>query len=88
MTPDLSPRTASPVRARSDAAPVRSPRAVGRRRRALLQLARRHGEVRLRIGPASGLASHVICDLLDELNGEGLLRYGGLHQGELLYRPA
>lgn len=75
-------------------APARSSAALARRRRALLQLARRHGEVRLRVTdggrPAPGAAE--VSELLDLLNEDGLLRWGGLHavEGgrELLYLAA
>ena len=73
---------------------ARSPRAVARRRSALLQLARRHGEVRLLIGDGASapIAAAEVSELLDDLNERGLLRYGGLQNGvgrrELVYLPA
>ncbi len=68
--------------------------AVTRRRRALLQLAGRNGEVRLRVTQARGAVAGAadVSELLDALNEDGLLRYGGLHRVEggceLLYVPA
>lgn len=72
----------------------RSSAAAGRRRRALLQLAARHGEVRLsvcdRAGAIGGAAD--VSELLDALNEDGLLRFGGLRRdgdrAELIYLPA
>lgn len=63
------------------------------RRRTLMRLADRHGEVRVpvRAAPGPGPGADTV-DLLDELNTEGRLRYGGLHRTaeglELVYRRA
>lgn len=87
----LAAASASPVPARAErSAILLSAPSLARRRGALLQLARRNGEVRLRIGdglsaPAGAAA---VSELLDALNEDGLLRYGGLAGDELLYLPA
>lgn len=64
--------------------------ALTRRRRALLRLARRQGEVRLTVSRRGvvepGAAD--VSELLDGLNEEGLLRFGGLRDGVLLYLAA
>ena len=74
--------------------PAGASASTARRRRALLQLARRHGEVRVALRDASGLnpTACPVVELLDELNAGGLLRYGGLQRAgatvEILYHPA
>ncbi len=96
MIPVAAPSPTSPA-APSLSAPrprTRSARALARGRSALLQLARSNGEVRLRIGDGTSApeAAAELAELLDDLNGAGLLRYGGLrnaHGGrELVYHPA
>ena len=65
--------------------------ADARRRRALLRLAARHGEVRVRLkdGAAVNPGAPEVLELLDALNEGGLLHYGGLRQdgqgAELVY---
>ena len=81
-SPALRPATTGSARG---AAPQdRSPGAVTRRRRALLKLARRHGEVRLQLGTDDAVAPGAadVSELLDGLNEDGLLRYGGLRAAE------
>lgn len=80
MTPELAPRQLH-ARAAARSERTQAPTALARRRRALLQLAERHGEIRVKVCEA-GRAGSPACgliDLLDELNEGGLLRYGGLH---------
>ena len=68
--------------------------ASARRRRVLLQLADRRGEVRVALSGAAGAGgdSWAVLDLLDALNEGGLLRYGGLHRTaarvEIVYHRA
>ena len=68
--------------------------ALARRRRALVRLAERRGEVRIAVCEAGGVnpAACGVIDLLDGLNEVGLLRYGGLQRAgstlEIVYRPA
>ncbi len=77
-----------PMGPRLNATTARSPRALARRRGALLQLALRHGEVRLQVGGGgSAPQSAAMSELLDELNEAGRLRYAGLRNGVLSYLP-
>ena len=67
---------------------------MARRRRALLQLVHRRGELRISVRNAAGATpgSADVIDLLDALNEGGWLRYGGLHRTttdlEVIYHPA
>ena len=71
---------------------ARTSRTLARGRSTLLALARRNGEVRLRVGDGAPAGAADLSQLLDELNEQGLLRYGGLHAAasgrELVYLPA
>ncbi len=82
MTPEAAPvPLRSPGVARASE-PARRAGSLARRRGALLKLARRHGEVRLRVGDGRSApeGSAEVSGLLDELNEGGLLRYGGLRR--------
>ena len=76
------------------AAPTQADPVRARRRRALLQLARRRGEVRVALRDGGALVPHAadVLDLLDELNTAGRLTYAGLQgapeSAEFVYRQA
>ena len=91
MTPSSAPVAATRPTRPGVGASAGAPRvgaSLARRRNALLKRARRNGEVRLKVGASSGDTADV-SELLDGLNEDGLLRYGGLHSveggRELLY---
>ena len=89
--PVLHSFTALPTR--SSLSPPRTDRSRARRRSALLQLARRHGEVRVAVGEHGAVVVHAndVLDLLDELNESGRLSYAGLQRNgdrsDFVYRP-
>ena len=70
----------APVRAAASKTAAAAPASRARRRRALLQLARRHGEVRVVVREGGRAAAHAVdvLELLDELNEAQRLRWGGL----------
>ena len=93
MTPYSAPADARRPDGARPVEPTRGTRSLSRRRTSLLKIARRDGDVRVRVGdgrPSSANAAEV-SDLLDELNAGGWLRYGGLHRAEgvceLIYFP-